>query len=67
MNKNNFSKYITENFDISIEAQRIIDNILDFVESRYLNENEQYNALYELLDGTIGLTNKEIKDICVYK
>ncbi|HBF3270492.1 TPA: hypothetical protein KO123_002358 [Clostridioides difficile] len=65
MNKNDFSKYITENFDISIEAQRIIDNILDFVESRYLNENEQYNALCELLDGAIGLTDKEIKDVCL--
>lgn len=63
MNRDEFYNYILENFNISGEAQRLIDNILQFVESHYSNENEQYNVLCSLLDGTIGLTDNEIKKV----
>lgn len=65
MNHNKFMDYIRENFDISGEADRLIDNILLFVEGRYQDENEQYNVLCELLDGTIGLEDNEIKMVCM--
>ena len=65
MNHNKFMDYIRENFDISGEADRLIDNILFFVEGRYQDENEQYNVLCELLDGTIGLEDNEIKMVCM--
>lgn len=63
MNREQFYNYIVENFTISGEAGRLIDNILQFVESHYPEENEQYNALCSLLDGTIGLTDNEIKKV----
>lgn len=63
MDREQFYNYILENFTISGEAGRLIDNILQFVESHYPEENEQYNALCSLLDGTIGLTNNEIKKV----
>lgn len=63
MDREQFYNYILENFTISGEAGRLIDNILQFVESHYPEENEQYNALCSLLDGAIGLTDNEIKKV----
>lgn len=63
MNRKEFMKYIEENFNISGEAGRLIDNILYFVENNYPEENEQYRVLCALLDGTIGLTSNEIKKV----
>lgn len=63
MNRKEFMEYIEENFDISGEAGRLINNILFFVENTYFDENEQYRVLCELLDGTIGLSDNEIKKI----
>ncbi len=63
MNREEFAKYIEENFDISGSSARLINNILIFVEENYPDENEQYRALCDLLDGTIGLTDNEIKKV----
>lgn len=63
MDREQFYNYILENFTISGEAGRLINNILQFVEAHYPEENEQYNALCSLLDGTIGLTDNEIKKV----
>lgn len=62
MNRNAAMEYITTNFSLSGEAQRIIDNILYYVELQDLDEDQQYNMLSSLLDG-IGLTDEEIKRI----
>lgn len=63
MNREEFYQYIMENFTISGECARMINNILAFVELHYPEENEQYNALCELLDGTIGLSDNEIRKV----
>lgn len=63
MNKDEFYQYICDNFSIPIEAKRLIDNILQFVEAHYPEENEQYNVLCELLDGAIGLEDYELKQV----
>ena len=63
MNRNEFMEYIDENFSIDEESKRLINNILWFVEHNYSDENEQYNVLCILLDGTIGLSDSEIKMI----
>lgn len=63
MNREQFYNYIIENFNISGEAKRLIDNILCYVESQGMEENEQYRTLCSLLDGTIGLTANEIKKV----
>ena len=63
MNREQFYQYILDNFSISGEAGRLINNILHFVEENYTEENEQYMALCDLLDGTIGLSDAEIKKV----
>ena len=61
MDKFEFMEWLRENFDIDGCTQRIIENILDYVEK--LPEEEHYNTLSELLGGGIGLTDNEIKQI----
>ena len=63
MNREQFYQYILDNFSISGEAGRLINNILHFVEGNYTEENEQYRVLCDLLDGTIGLSDAEIKKV----
>ena len=63
MNREQFYQYILDNFNISGEAARLINNILHFVEENYTDENEQYKALCDLLDSTIGLSDAEIRKV----
>ena len=65
MNRRQFYDYIIENFNISGEAGRLINNILCYIESQGMTENEQYLTLCELLDGTIGLSDAELKKVCL--
>lgn len=65
MNRNEFMEYVEENFNISGEAGRLINNILSYVENNFYDENEQYETLCLLLDNTIGLSDNEIKKICL--
>ena len=65
MNKNEFMQYIDENYSCGGGAKRLIKNILDYVDENIIGEDEQYIALCELLDGTIGLTDAEITMICL--
>ena len=61
VNKSKFMDYITDNFNISGEAFRLIDNILTYAER--LERDKQYDFLREMLDGTIGLTDTEIRSV----
>lgn len=61
MNKIEFMEWLRDNFDVDGCTQRLIENILDYVEK--LPEKEHYNALSELLSGGIGLTDNEIRQI----
>lgn len=63
MNKQQFFEYIHENFNIDGASQRLIWNILSYIEANYPEKNEQYNALVSLLDGTIGLEDRELKKV----
>lgn len=60
-NKEEFMEWVRETFDVPGPAQRLMENILDFVEK--LPEEEHYSALTDLLSGTIGLTDSEIRQI----
>lgn len=60
MNRNEALDYIQENFCISGEAGRLIANILQYAEA-VEDENERYLFLCEMLDGTIGLSDREIR------
>lgn len=61
MNKEEFLNYVHENFTISVEAQYLIRNILDFAET--LPKKHQKPVLQKLLGFTIGLTSREINTI----
>lgn len=63
MNKPEFMDYLNENFSLTSEEYGFINNILDFVASNYTDENEQYLALSELFENTIGLSDREIRQI----
>lgn len=65
MNKDQFIEYIEKNFDIDGAAVRLISNILDYVESNSKDTDDQYNMLCDLLDGTIGLSDAEIRKVCL--
>lgn len=63
MNKEEFMEYIRLNFYVDGATQRLINNILCFVENNCIDEDEQYSVLCALLEGTIGLTDNEIKEV----
>lgn len=63
MDREEFYYYILKNYNLSGEAQRLIYNILSFVEENYPDESKQCRALHDLLDGTIGLTREEINRV----
>lgn len=64
MTRSEFMKYVEENF-YDAGAYRLIDNILRYAENNICEGNEQYLFLCEMLDGTIGLSDAEIKSICL--
>ncbi|MDO5397547.1 MAG: hypothetical protein Q4G33_06425 [bacterium] len=63
MGRQQFFDYIQQNYDISGEAMRLVDNILYYIETIDLTPDEQYDALYSLLDGVIGLSEDELKNV----
>lgn len=56
--------YIVQNFELSIEAHRLITNILHYVDENSGESHAQYEMLHELLGGTIGLEDHELKMLC---
>lgn len=63
MDAQEFLDYISENFDISGEAYRLIGNIVSYISENFLDEEDQYRAACSLLDGTIGLSDSELRQI----
>lgn len=61
MKKQEFMDYIRENFNVDGATQRLINNILNFVELQDIEKDEQFEVLSELLENTIGLEDDEIK------
>ena len=61
MNKDTFYNYIVENFNLDGASCRLIRSILSYIEEQGFDKNESYRHLCMLLDGTIGLSDREIK------
>lgn len=61
MGKEEFYGYILDNFTLSAETQRIISNILTYVELNATVNDEAHKLLGFFLDGTIGITGEEIR------
>ena len=51
MGRDEFYQYILDNFTLSGEAARLVNNILQYVEMPGVAENEQYHMLSCLLYG----------------
>ena len=55
-------KWILENFSVDGATERIISNILEYADD--LSGEEQVEFMTRMLDGTIGLTEDEIENLC---
>ena len=55
-------EWILSNFNIDGTAGRIIHNVLEYADR--MTGDEQHEFLTEMLDGTIGLSDDEIKRLC---
>ena len=62
MGRKEFYQYLIDNFSLSGEAQRLIDNILYYVELQSAAPDEQHQMIGFLLDG-IGLSEDEIRKV----
>lgn len=60
MSKNEFIAYVKENFNISGEALRLIDNIISYITTQNTDAGGKYLLAHTLLDNTIGLTDEEL-------
>lgn len=60
MGRKEFYQYLIDNFSLSGEAQRLINNILQYVELQSAPPDEQRQMIGFLLDG-IGLSKDEIR------
>ena len=54
--------WILENFSVDGPAGRIISNILEYADD--LSGEEQVEFMTAMLDGTIGLDEEEIRNLC---
>ena len=63
MNRRDFVNYVQENFDVSVEFLRLLDNVLNYAELQGWDEDEVHSYLDFMLDCGIGLTKQEIKQI----
>lgn len=61
MNRQQFVDYVRENFSVSVEYLRLLDNVLEYAEG--LEESKQFQFLCDTLDCTIGLSMNEIAAI----
>ena len=55
-------EWLLEEFDIDGAAARIIRDVLEYADR--IEGAEQYDFLTEMLDGTIGLSDREIRNMC---
>lgn len=55
-------EWLPEEFDIDGAAARVIRNVLEYADR--MEGDEQYDFLTEMLDGTIGLSDREIRNLC---
>ena len=63
MDRKEFVQYVHDNFNVSIEFLRLLDNVLHYVELQGWDEDDIYHYLDFMLDCNIGLTQPEIKQI----
>jgi hypothetical protein len=54
-------EWLLDEFSIDGAAARIIRNVLEYADR--MDGDEQYDFLTEMLDGTIGLSEQEIRNL----
>lgn len=65
MNREQFVDYVHENFNVSVEFLRLLNNVLHYAELQGWDEDEVYSYLDFMLDCNIGLEDEEIKQIAL--
>ena len=60
MDRSEFLAYLKDNFNISGEAIRLIDNIIRYISTQNTDAGGKYRMAHTLLDNTIGLTDDEL-------
>ena len=55
-------EWLLKELSIDGAAARIIRNVLEYADR--MGGDEQYDFLTEMLDGTIGLSDREIRNLC---
>ena len=63
MNRQQFVDYVHDNFNVSVEFLRLLDNVLHYAELQCWDEDEKYDYLDFMLDCNIGLEDEEIRQI----
>ena len=63
LDKEEFFEYIQDNFSLDSTSEKLVKNILNFVEMNYPEEKEQYNVLRYFLNDIPGLTDAEIRKV----
>ena len=63
MNRQEFIDYVNENFNVSVEFLRLLNNVLHYVELQGWEEDDVHDYLDFMLDCGIGLQDQEIKQI----
>lgn len=62
MDRETFYQYILDNFTLSGGEQRMVDTILQFIESHYYDYDKQQEVIRELLCD-IDLNEEELKNV----
>jgi len=63
MGREEFVAYVQNNFKVSPEFTRLLDNTLHYAELQCFEEDELNSYLSFMLDGCIGLSEDEIEKI----
>lgn len=63
MNRQQFLDYVRENFNVSVEFLRLLDNVLGYAVLQGWDEDDTYLYLSYMLDCNIGLNDNEIKAV----
>ena len=63
MNRQQFVDYVHDNFNVSVEFLRLLDNVLKYAELQCWDKDEIYSYLDFMLDCSIGLEDKEVRQI----
>lgn len=67
MNREQFVDYVHENFNVSVEFLRLLDNVLQYAELQNFDIDDLHLFLNFMLDCGIGISKTEIDMVNIFK